>query len=140
MILIVGGTQDFETKESKALTKYFDKKGLVYEYIKQSSEFDYNEIEAQIEKCDIFLVLISSELDSSTWLLHCLYYVCMESNNKPKMIAFRIKEYKIIPSIKSLEKRKDMEIFSTIGALKKYMEDSVESACLHPNNEWVKKN
>ena len=121
MILIAGGIEDFETKEAKTLSNYFDKKELVYEYIKQANEFEYRDIEAQIEKCDIFLALNGSELDASTWLLHCLFYAHMlaktKGAGKPKLLSLNIENYSPIHYIKSFEESKDIEIFITMNEL-----------------------
>ena len=121
MILIAGGTEDFETKEAKILSNYFDEKGLVYEYIKQANKFEYRDIEAQIEKCDIFLALNGSELDASTWLLHCLFYAHMlaktKGAGKPKLLSLNIENYSPIHYIESFQESKDIEIFTTINEL-----------------------
>ena len=119
MILVAGGSQDFETNESKKICKYFDLKALPYEYLKQASDTSYDEIETQIEKCATFFILIGSELDSSTWLNHCLTYAYQlgqfRMTKRPKIMGYILPGWQLPTCAKYIEQ--DIEIVRKIEDL-----------------------
>ncbi len=115
MILIAGGKQDFDSEESKSIDGHFDRIEVVYEHIKQADEFDYSDIEAQIEKCETFLVLIGSELNSSTWLNHCLTYA-FKMVSRPRIVGYLMDGW-VLP-VCAQHLKAEMEVISKIEDFK----------------------
>ena len=116
MILIAGGRQDFETSKLKNICKYFDEQKLPYNYLKQASDVSYEEIETQIEACSTFFILIGSELDSSTWLNHCLTYAYQigqfRMTKRPRLVGYVLPGWQLPNCAKHIEQ--DIEILRKI--------------------------
>jgi hypothetical protein len=99
MLVVAGGKSDFETSEVEELCACFHEMKLSHEFILQAGDFDYAEIETQIERCDTFLFLVGAELDSSTWLNVCLLYTYkiaqFRATQRPRILGLKLAGWQV---------------------------------------------
>ncbi len=58
MVLIAGGQNEFTAYMVIEFIQYLMNNNLTHEIILQASENNYKDIESQIDKCDVFVIII----------------------------------------------------------------------------------
>jgi hypothetical protein len=94
MILIAGAELEFQSSEVVRLLENLKRDNKEYDLIKHARDWSYRDIETQIEACDSLVVILGPELNSSTWLNHCLHYAWNLSHNRmnrrPRLYSLRL--------------------------------------------------